>query len=346
MSNSTNILDVSQLEQYVNENAGLRQAVGAAADDVLRLEPFAQGEYNVNYKLVCAGSQEQARYLFRVNLGSQMHLDHQIEYEMNALRLLAPSGRVPQAVYVDGSKAQLPYGVGVETLLPGRPLDYSCDLAEAAAILADIHAVAVPSECGLVAPGHPVAAIVDECEQMFNVYRTWDGADASLVARIDALFKVADGIAQSDRRRSAPENLHVVNTEVNSSNFLINPGRRGYLVDWEKPVLGEVEQDLAHFLVPTTTFWKTDTQFTRADVEGFVDQYVRAVDRRFATDSLSDRLDDYLVVTCLRGLTWSAMALSEYVGGGRAAANADTFAKIQEYVQDPFLSLVEREYYS
>ena len=58
----------------------------------------------------------------------------------------------------------------------------------------------------------------------------------------------------------------MVNTELNSGNFLINEGARSYLVDWEKPLLSEAAQDLAHFLAPTTTFWKTDTILDREAV--------------------------------------------------------------------------------
>ena len=274
-----------------------------------------------------------------------MHIDRQIEYEFHALRVLGSSGRVPKPLFVDGTRALLPFGIGVEERLPGRHLRYEDDLADAASILADIHAVSVPSDCRLLRPAHPLASIVEECESMFSVYRNWAHADGDILARIDAMFVRAQAIAERDRGIDPVGVPHVVNTEVNSSNFLINPGETSYLIDWEKPVVGEVEQDLAHFLVPTTTYWKTSTRFTRANVDGFVAEYERAVDGRFPAQGLRERLDDYLVVTCLRGLTWCAMALVEYTDGGRAAVNADTFAKIREYLQDEFLSLVEQEYY-
>ena len=50
----------------------------------------------------------------------------------------------------------------------------------------------------------------------------------------------------------------MVNTELNSGNFLIDPQGVSSLVDWEKPLVSEPGQDLGHFLAPTTTFWKTD----------------------------------------------------------------------------------------
>ena len=47
----------------------------------------------------------------------------------------------------------------------------------------------------------------------------------------------------------------IINTELNSGNFLIGEGKENsYVIDWEKALIGECEQDLAHFLAPTTTF--------------------------------------------------------------------------------------------
>ena len=91
-----------------------------------------------------------------------MHLPDQIGYEMAALRILEPSGRTPRALYVDGSRSRFPLGVGVEKRLPGRPLRYESDLAEAAAVLADIHALPEPLGTPFVTPAHPLASVVEE----------------------------------------------------------------------------------------------------------------------------------------------------------------------------------------
>ena len=52
---------------------------------------LAQGEYNRNYRFTHPISQKEL--VLRVNFGSQMHLDNQIEYEYQALKLLESSGR-------------------------------------------------------------------------------------------------------------------------------------------------------------------------------------------------------------------------------------------------------------
>ncbi len=373
-----NVLDLAELQAYVDTCGALRTAVGAPAGVRLELRPFAQGEYNANYAFDVPSSEPGGAprpLLLRVNLGSQMHLADQIGYEAAALRLLAPSGRTPRVLYVDGTRERLPHGVLVEERLPGRPLRYETDLPRAARILADIHALPEPGGSPLVAPDHPLAAVVDECAAMFAVYRAWPQADPAVLARIDALFGRADAVARADRSRPAPKRRHIVNTELNSGNFLMNDSGAGesagtfedvgasagagtagtepagptgaadYLVDWEKPVLGEVEQDLAHFLAPTTTFWKTDVLLTRTEMDAFLDAYGRAVAGRFSLDGMRERFGEYLTVTCLRGVTWCAMALTEYLGAGRAATNPATFAKIQAYLEPAFLDFIAREYY-
>ena len=81
------------------------------------------------------------------------------------------------------------------------------------------------------------------------------------------------------------------------------------------------EQYLSHFLVPTTTNWKTSTILNRAQREAFLDEYEQAVAGRFPTQGLHERLDAYLTVTCLRGITWCAMACVDYTDGGPGLRN-------------------------
>lgn len=354
--------DLSTLQEYVDSNLELRQAIGADADEPVRLRPLAQGEYNLNFAFEAGRGPRRHGFVLRVNLGSQMHLKHQIAYEMGALRLLEPSGRTPKGWYVDDSREQVPWGVGVEDLLGGRPLRYQTDMPVAAAILADIHALPAPpgipedaasevagAQTGLVAPARPLAAIVDECDHMYAVYKSWAQADANVVRRIDRLQHAAHKIVEGDGPATS---RHIVNTELNSNNFLVvdvdgvPSVTESHLIDWEKPVIGEVEQDLGHFLVPTTTHWKTETILSAADVDRFVDLYVQAVNGRFPCDGIRERLDDYLTITCLRGVTWCAMAYTEYAGADeRALRNADTFQRIQEFLSPEFLDMIAREYY-
>ena len=285
---------------------------------------LGQGEYNVNYTF---HHPDGRKLVLRINRGSQMHLADQIGYEFSALKALEPSGRTPRAIFCDSGRNCL-----VMEHLPGRPLRYETDMETAAEIFADIHAL--PPAPGLLEPENPLEAIIDECREMVSHYYEWDKADPAVIRLLETLEKEI-----SAKDLSAPAGLRkcIVNTEVNSGNFLINPGGRSCLIDWEKPLISEPAQDLGHFLVPTTTFWKTDVILKPEDVRHFVRCYDRAVNGRFETESLSERLPLYFTVTCLRGVTWCAMACREYCQPGRAIANPDTFDKLKAYLEPAFL---------
>ena len=293
--------------------------------------PLGQGEYNVNYTF---DHPDGRKLVLRINRGSQMHLNDQIGYEFSALKALEPSGRTPKAFFCDSGHNCL-----VMEHLPGRPLRYETDMETAAEIFADIHAL--PPAPGLIEPENPLEAIIDECRQMVEHYYIWDKADPEVVRLLETLEKE---ISLKDLTAPAGLRKCIVNTEVNSGNFLINPGGRSFLIDWEKPLISEPAQDLGHFLVPTTTFWKTDVILKPEDIRQFVRCYERAVGGRFETASLSERLPLYFTVTCLRGVTWCAMAYREYCQPGRAISNPGTFAKIQEYLKPDFLENLLKNY--
>ena len=293
---------------------------------VLEFAVLGQGEYNLNYTFIHPVTGQ--KYVLRINTGSQMHLTDQIGYEYAALECLAPSGRTPKPPCCWPEQGML-----VMEYLPGRALDYHTDLDIAAQILADIHCTPVPKDCRLLRPPYPAQAIYDECLQMVRHYFDWDGADPVVCHLLQQLI---DEIGKLPLEEPSDAPLCMVNTELNSGNFLID-GENSHLVDWEKPLLSEPAQDLGHFLAPTTTFWKTDVILTPEQVNDFVFKYIEAVAGRMDCTSLSARLPLFFTVTCLRGVTWCAMAYREYCQPGRQLRNEDTFRKLQAYLEPAFL---------
>lgn len=327
------MIHTDTLQNYLR-SADFLGPLGLPAGTKLDFVPLGQGEYNLNYTFRHPITGQ--KLVLRINRGSQMHLEDQIGYEFSALRHLASSGRTPKPLFCDSGRDLL-----VMEHLPGRPLRYETDLAIGAEILADIHAVEAPADCRLIAPKNPLEAIIHECRQMARHYYDWDQADPQVLRLLQALEKEI-----SAKDLSAPAGIRkcIVNTEVNSGNFLINPGGRSFLVDWEKPLLSEPAQDLGHFLVPTTTFWKTDVILEPEDIRYFAGCYEKAVGGRFETVSLARRLPLYFTVTCLRGVTWCAMAYREYCQPGRPLRNADTFEKLKAYLQPDFLNGLLQNY--
>ena len=304
----------------------------------IEISLLAQGEYNMNY--IFEHPVSKKKLLLRLNTGSQMHLERQIEYEYQALKQIECSGRVPKAMYVDGAKEKLPYGVMVMEYLPGHAMDYETEIKHGAEILADIHAMPIDPAGSLLHSKNPCKEILEECEQMFRVYEESDLADAKKKAQIRKLLNLA-----KEKISNAPEYKGYkccINTELNSTNFLINANGPSYLIDWEKPLYGDPGQDLGHFLAPTTTFWKTDVILSEEETEHFLDDYITYVDGRYDTMGLKERVKTFIPVTCMRGLTWCAMAWVEYQAPDRAIKNESTWIKLNAYLDQAFLDMVEK----
>lgn len=327
---------IKGLREYVASET-YRKALGLPADVCETYELLAQGEYNVNYFFIHPVSGK--KLLLRVNCGSQMHLEDQIGYEFHALELLEKSGRTPKAIYVDGSKELLDHGVMVMEFLPGEVLDYRKDMHFAAECLADIHSVKLDGPSGLHMPENPLKAILEECEAMVKTYMEsplgCEETKRKIRELLDKGWKKIEEIQIEDTYHCC------INTELNSTNFLINgAGKGNYLIDWEKPLFGDPAQDLGHFLAPTTTFWKTDVILTEEEMNQFIDQYIACVNRRFPTEGLRERVLTFTRITCLRGITWCAMAWGEYQQPDKLIFNESTFHKLGAYLEHDFLDSI------
>ena len=325
-------------QEYIH-SAGFLAALELPLNNELSFTPLGQGEYNTNYRFTHPKTRKEL--VLRINTGSQMHLSDQIGYEFSALKMLETSGRTPKAYFCDGSKKILPYGVLVMEWLPGRALRYESDLCTAAEILADIHAAPVPKETSLLCPDYPLQSIYEECLAMVDHYFRWDNASHAVCRLLESMI---EEIGHRPLKSMASAVPCIVNTELNSGNFLINDVGTSYLIDWEKPVLSEPSQDLGHFLVPTTTFWKTDVILTTEEIREFTSHYISAAAGRFDTSEIHERLPLYFSTTCLRGVTWCAMAMVEYSTPGRTISNADTFKKIGQYLDVDFLTNILENY--
>ena len=300
---------------------------------------LAAGEYNVNLSFIHPVTGK--KLVLRINQGSQMHLDNQIEYEANTLHLLQNSGRTPKLYYVDGSKKYLDKGILVMEYLPGVALDYTKDLNKAADILVDIHRQSLPENTGLIEAGAGFNFVLDECEEMFKHYTQSNYADKETEKRIRKLLDM--GWEMSDKWKDSFDGLYkcLINTELNSTNFLINESGKNYLIDWEKAVLGFPAQDIGHFLAPTSTFWKTDIILTKAEIEGFIENYINKASRYFDTYRIKETSLAFIKINCLRGLSWCAMAYVQYKEADKDLMNESTRVKLDAYLADEFLKQVE-----
>lgn len=315
-----------------------KEALAIPEDAVVEPLFLAQGENHKNYRFTHPVSGQEL--VLRVNYKSEMRLKNQIGYEYEALKMLEPTGHVPKVCYVDDRKDLFPRGILVMEFLQGRPLDYARDLKQAARALADIHSMPVPKEMKLIEIPTPIRGILQECEEMFGVYRRSPFANEHTIKRIEDLRWIAH--ERAEQLQPTAYDKVCINTELNNHNFIVDE-QTGfvYVIDWEKPLLGDPAQDLGHMLTPTTSFWKTDVILSEQQVEQFAEDYVEAVGERIDLGNFRERLQTFLQVTCLRGVTWCAMAWDEYHKPEREIKNAYTYEKLKAYLDDTFLDQIE-----
>jgi len=298
---------------------------GRRVDGVQRVEFLAAGEYNENY-LVHARS---GKYVFRINHGSQLDLDDQIEYEYRVLKAVEPSGATPRVFFVDIDAGGFGNGVLLMEYLEGRPLDYPVDIQRAAEVFSKIHRL--PAGDGLIVQPSPVEAIAEESYGLINRF-----SDHPLVSEKVRLLRYHEKIlilAENTKDCFSNERLCIVNTEVNSRNFIVQP-ERAYLVDWEKAVVSYRYQDLGHFVVPTTTLWKSNYVYSEEEKLSFIRHYARNSDLGLDLNELFEKTKILEWTILLRALSWCFMAYYEYTQAERKLRNEDTFEKIRDYLND------------
>lgn len=291
---------------------------------------LAAGEYNENYLIESAGE----KFVFRINHGSQIGQENQIGYEYNVLKTVEPSGVTPAPFHVDPDTES--GGVLMMAFIPGRCFDFSRDLSKVPPIFAAVHSVPLPvSEETLKPPlirqEHPIEDIARESRGLLDRF-----VDHPLKKEKETLEKYHDKVVelgQSHEKLFADEPLCLVNTEVNSGNFIIQE-KSGKLVDWEKAVISYRYQDLAHFLVPTTTLWKTNFTFSAETRYAFLKAYYQLIQPDFDFDALDFKTALLEKTILLRALSWCYMACYEYTSGDRSLNNPFTFKKIQSYMDN------------
>ncbi|WP_018249561.1 aminoglycoside phosphotransferase family protein [Orenia marismortui] len=330
---------LEQVKNYIKQE-NFKKDLGLAGNP--KVSFLAQGEYNLNFLL----EDQFKKYVLRLNTGSQMHLDNQIKYEYQALENLKSSTVTPNPLFLDDSCRDLPLGMLVMEYLPGRSLIYEEDLVKAAKVLAKVHNVEIPKDHDLIIEKKPLSGIWEECKQLIPTYLDSSLGKAEIKLFLEKMLKGLDQLRHQESSILELLALSIVNTEVNSGNFIIDDKHNNfYLVDWEKPLLSTPLQDLSHFMVPTTTLWKTDYRMSKEDRDCFIRAYCE--ERGFAEakrDEIKEALKIFDKFSAMRGISWSAMAWIEYQKPGRLLKNEDTFKKIEMYLQEDFLKDIFPEF--
>lgn len=321
------------------------RAALALPRDASRIEIgyLAQGEYNLNYWVKF----DEKKYVLRINTGSQMQLTNQIGYEYKALQLLSCSRVTPRAYYLDDTRQELPYGLLIMEYLAGEPLDYHSDLQKAAETLARVHGIdfsAAEVEFLVKEPG-PFTGMYNEVSRLLNIYFDCPQPKPETAGLLERIFVMAETKKQDEKYLLAEPWLRVINTELNSHNFIVNhQNNECFLIDWEKPIYGEPAQDLSMFLIPTTTYWKRDYILSREEEQAFLKAYLKKLPPCPQAANLQDRVNMFKFFNLLRAVSWCAMAWTEYIRPDRPLSNDDTFKKIEKYIEPEFITGVFKNY--
>lgn len=324
---------LSQVKRYLLEQCWDNVPVMAGLN--FTVSELAKGEYNLNYLLESAGTQ----LVFRVNMATQINRDDQIIYEYKTLRLLKSSGVTPVPYFVDNSRKLIDRGISIMEYLPGCPLDYQLDLAGAAKALATVHQVAVPPlQNHLIVEKLPLSLIYDECVGLLKSYFHSALAKPDICSFLHEVVAWAESTKAKEQYFLDDPWLCIVNTEVNSANFIVNRRQQTtHLIDWEMPRWGDPSTDLCHFCSPLTTLWKTSFRFSPESVALFIEKYKQNIRPAHLRDTLEERMRLKFPFVLLRGISWSAMAWVAYQTEYNGIHNEDTRQKLQQYMDLAFI---------
>lgn len=333
LENLITVIKNKGLSYYIGEKGldiDTREDLLQAETGFHNIELLGAGEYNINFTF---SDDESIKKVLRINVKSQMDLENQIEYEYETLQLLKNSGVTPKPYDLVTNTTLLPYKYLTMEFLNGRALDYRADMDIAAYLLSKVHNTEF-GENNLIHASNPFALMYEECENMSNKYLSWDKADKKVSEYVRKFLSKCEELIPNDYEIDSP---CIINTELNSGNFLIGKSKEdSFVIDWEKALIGECEQDLAHFLAPTTTFWKTDIILTKEEIDSFLEQYSQH------RDYDKERFERYLIFNCLRGVTWCSMAYREYSESTKLLMDEFTFNKISSYVSYEFLESISK----
>ncbi len=329
MPSETNpgVLGAGEIHEYLAR----RLDEPPAREDVSFL---ARGEYSLNFLVRAARGDYVARLVTGTQIG--LPLDEQAVYEHNALKLLVPSGVTPKPHLVDPEPSGLSYPLILEEYLPGRPLGYATGIPAAARCVAAIHRLGVPEDHRLQVHPDPAPAILAESRRLTEPYLEWDGASQESKIALRKGFERIEKLLEQDGLFTG-DDLAIVNYDLNTHNFVVENGV-AKLLDWEKARIAPRTQDLAHFLLPTTTLWRdgTATLLSEEQEREFVEEYLNHTptddEGRFHTQLAAMR-----TIVSLRAVSWCAWALQETARGTRPITNEETLNKSRRYLEPEFL---------
>ncbi len=247
-------------------------------DDNHKVIFLSESESNINF-LIDVGAE---KYVFRLSKMSELGLRNQIRYEYDALKTLERSYVTPTTFFLDDSTTFFEYGVLIMQYIEGRPLEYKRDLHEAAKIFGTIHSLDTEK--------FDTSSFL-KCENIIenSLNKSKASLDSFLKSSkldIDIKLKISSFLEWCEKNKSRGLYFEkdkwntINNTEPHAKNFIISDKKRkGFLIDWEKPLVSDPSVDLAYFLSPLSTSMTSGYTFTEDERDNFFKTYIMYLDR-------------------------------------------------------------------
>lgn len=239
---------------------------------------LSESENNINFLI----DAKEQKYLFRLNKKSELGLRNQIKYEYDALKTLEKSHVTPRTFLLDDSATFFEYGALIMQYIEGRPLEYKKDMHEAAKILATIHSL--DTEKIDISSFIRNENIVEDSLEKAKIYL--EGVFKSLKIDIKLKLKISEFFEWGEKNKGCQTYFEkdrwntINNSEPHAKNFIISERKRkGYLIDWEKPVISDPAVDIAYFLSPLSTIKHGDYVFSKDEVDNFFRTYIMYLDK-------------------------------------------------------------------
>lgn len=304
--------------------------------DEYKIDFLQQGEYNINYLITT----KDKKFVLRLNSKSQMNLPNQIRYEYDTLKFLEKSGVTPKVYYVDDSDSKLLNGVILMEYLDGRSLIYEKDREKAAYIFSKIHSIDASNANNFIVEKNLFQDRISEAN--FWLKEVFESKKVSKEHKgfFEKFLNYLEKNKYKEKYFEENRILCLNNTEVNSGNFII--GEKPYLIDWEKAVISDPCQDITHFLVITTTKWKTDFIASKEYEDKFFEEYEKFLNKKI---NIKERVHLYKPYMYSRALSWCMNAYLEYLKEDKLIKNEDTFRKIKEFTDLDFMKNLIRDYF-
>lgn len=246
-------------------------------DDSHRVIFLSETESNINFLI----DAEEQKYFFRLNKNSKLGLRNQIKYEYEALKTLGKTHVTPKVFFLDDSSTFFEYGALIMQYIEGRPLDYKGDMNEAAKIFARIHSLDIDN----VNTSHFLKSenIVEESLDRSKSYLKnliSSEIDIKLKLKLSELLEFCEKNKSCGDYFGKDRWNTINNTAPNAKNFIISETKRkGYLIDWEKPIISDPAVDIAYFLSPIVTSIHGDYIFSKDEEDNFFKRYIMNLDK-------------------------------------------------------------------